>query len=153
VGELLLKLGRHNLRPNHLHMMIDAPGFRKLTTALFPEGDAILSSDAVFGVKKSLVVVSKNGAVPPLGCPSSPFSIYLMRVDTLGRNLSTWMTRRRRVSVDSRKGPSSSCSSMTSSFSLRRNLRWAAPSWRYMRGCIDDGARRTSNRSSLLQLY
>jgi len=56
VGELLLTLGRHNLRPSHLHMMIDAPGFHKLTTALFPEGDAILASDAVFGVKKSLVV-------------------------------------------------------------------------------------------------
>jgi len=59
VGELLLTLGRHNLRPSHLHMMIDAPGFHKLTTALYPEGDAILASDAVFGVKKSLVVVSK----------------------------------------------------------------------------------------------
>ena len=59
MGELLLTLGRHNLRPSHLHMMIDAPGFHKLTTALYPEGDAILASDAVFGVKKSLVVVSK----------------------------------------------------------------------------------------------
>jgi hypothetical protein len=38
--------------------MIDAPGFRKLTTALYPEGDAYLSSDVVFGVRKSLVVVS-----------------------------------------------------------------------------------------------
>jgi hypothetical protein len=37
--------------------MIQAPGFQKLTTALFPENDEILSSDAVFGVKKSLVVV------------------------------------------------------------------------------------------------
>ena len=69
MGELLLTLGRHNLRPSHLHMMIDAPGFHKLTTALFPEGDAILASDAVFGVKKSLVVVSKVVAkiVVPLG--------------------------------------------------------------------------------------
>jgi Dioxygenase len=41
-------------------MMIVAPGFRKLTTALYPEGDIYLSSDVVFGVKKSLVVVS-NG--------------------------------------------------------------------------------------------
>ncbi|KAI9510325.1 aromatic compound dioxygenase [Russula earlei] len=56
VGELLLTLGRHNIRPNHLHVMIDAPGFRKLTTSLYPEGDAFLSSDAVFGVKRSLVV-------------------------------------------------------------------------------------------------
>ena len=37
--------------------MIEAPGFRKLTTALYPEGDPYLASDAVFGVKKSLVVV------------------------------------------------------------------------------------------------
>jgi protocatechuate 3,4-dioxygenase beta subunit len=67
VGELLLKLGRHNLRPNHLHMMIKAPGFHKLTTALYPEGDPILSSDAVFGVKKSLVVVSKAVSLSSLG--------------------------------------------------------------------------------------
>lgn len=56
VGDLLLALKRHNIRPNHLHMMIDAPGFRKLTTALYPEGDVYLPSDPVFGVKKSLVV-------------------------------------------------------------------------------------------------
>ena len=78
MGELLLKLGRHNLRPNHLHMMIDAPGYRKLTTALYPEGDAILSSDAVFGVKKSLVVVSET--VASLSYP--PRVVYLMRVHT-----------------------------------------------------------------------
>lgn len=41
-------------------MMIDAPGFRKLTTALYPEGDVNLPSDPVFGVKKSLVVVSRT---------------------------------------------------------------------------------------------
>jgi protocatechuate 3,4-dioxygenase beta subunit len=58
VAELLLALGRHNVRPSHLHMMITTPGFRKLTTALYPEGDIYLSSDVVFGVKKSLVVVS-----------------------------------------------------------------------------------------------
>ena len=41
-------------------MMISAPGSRKLTTALFPEGDIYLASDPVFGVKKSLVVVSRT---------------------------------------------------------------------------------------------
>jgi len=56
VGELLTKVGRHNMRPNHLHMVVEAPGYNKLTTALYPEGDKWLSSDAVFGVKKSLVV-------------------------------------------------------------------------------------------------
>ncbi len=55
---MLLALGWHNIRPNHLHVKIDAPGFRNLTTQLFPEGDPYLSSDPIFGVKKSLVVVS-----------------------------------------------------------------------------------------------
>jgi hypothetical protein len=41
-------------------MMIKAGGFRKLTTSLYPEGDIFLSSDVVFGVKKSLVVVSDD---------------------------------------------------------------------------------------------
>jgi len=56
VGALLTKLGRHNMRPNHLHLMVEAPGYNKLTTALFAEGDPYLASDSVFGVKKSLVV-------------------------------------------------------------------------------------------------
>lgn len=45
------------MRPNHLHMMFEKEGYNKLTTALYPEGDELLESDAVFGVKKSLVVV------------------------------------------------------------------------------------------------
>jgi hypothetical protein len=39
-------------------MMFSAPGYKTLTTALYPEGDTYLDSDAVFGVKRSLVVVS-----------------------------------------------------------------------------------------------
>ena len=57
VGELLISQGRHNMRPSHLHMMVVAPGYHKLITALYPEGCDYLTSDAVFGVKKSLVVV------------------------------------------------------------------------------------------------
>ncbi|KAH7912165.1 Intradiol ring-cleavage dioxygenase [Hygrophoropsis aurantiaca] len=60
VGEFLRAMGRHNMRPNHLHMMVEAPGFNKLTTAFYPEGDKWLSSDCVFGVKKSLVVSLKE---------------------------------------------------------------------------------------------
>jgi catechol 1,2-dioxygenase len=36
--------------------MISAPGYRTLVTHLFFEGDEFLESDAVFGVKPSLVV-------------------------------------------------------------------------------------------------
>lgn len=45
------------MRPNHLHVSVEAPGYGKLITALYPRGDKWLSSDAVFGVKSSLVVV------------------------------------------------------------------------------------------------
>src|SRR6476661_2907670 len=55
-GELLAALGRHPFRPAHVHFMISAPGYRTLVTHLFFEGDQYLESDAVFGVKHSLVV-------------------------------------------------------------------------------------------------
>jgi protocatechuate 3,4-dioxygenase beta subunit len=55
VGELLLATGRHPMRPAHIHFMIDAPGYERLVTHIFVEGDAYLESDAVFGVKDSLV--------------------------------------------------------------------------------------------------
>ena len=49
-------MGRHPFRPAHIHFMISAPGYRTLVTHLFFEGDKFLESDAVFGVKSSLVV-------------------------------------------------------------------------------------------------
>jgi hydroxyquinol 1,2-dioxygenase len=35
--------------------MIDAPGHERLTTHVFAAGDAHLASDAVFGVKETLI--------------------------------------------------------------------------------------------------
>jgi protocatechuate 3,4-dioxygenase beta subunit len=46
---------RHTFRPAHLHFKIAAPGYRPLTTAIFVKGDQYLETDAVFGVKASLV--------------------------------------------------------------------------------------------------
>ncbi len=56
VGQMLVACGRHPMRPGHLHFIIEAPGFDKLTTHLFTKGDKYLDSDAVFGVKDSLIV-------------------------------------------------------------------------------------------------
>lgn len=56
VGRLLLALGRHPMRPAHIHFIIGAPGFEPVTTHMFVAGDEYLDSDAVFGVKTSLVV-------------------------------------------------------------------------------------------------
>jgi catechol 1,2-dioxygenase len=56
VGRMLLALGRHPMRPAHIHLILGAPGFEPVTTHMFIEGDEYLDSDAVFGVKDSLVV-------------------------------------------------------------------------------------------------
>jgi len=55
VGQMLVAQKRHPWRPAHLHFMIDAPGFIKLTTHVFVAGGPYLDSDAVFGVKDSLI--------------------------------------------------------------------------------------------------
>ena len=55
VGELLGQLGRHPYRPAHMHFIITAPGYQRLVTHTFADGDEYLASDAVFGVKESLV--------------------------------------------------------------------------------------------------
>ncbi|MGY2372999.1 intradiol ring-cleavage dioxygenase [Pseudomonas sp. SDO524_S393] len=56
VGRMLHAANRHIWRPGHVHFMLEAPGYRKLVTHLFTEGDPYLASDAVFGVKASLQV-------------------------------------------------------------------------------------------------
>jgi protocatechuate 3,4-dioxygenase beta subunit len=56
VGAMLKVLDRHPNRPGHIHFMIDALGYDKLTTALYPRGDPYENSDPVFGVKEALIV-------------------------------------------------------------------------------------------------
>ena len=55
VGDMLKATKRHPWRPAHLHFMIKAPGYETLITHVFRNGDPYLDSDAVFGVRQSLV--------------------------------------------------------------------------------------------------
>ncbi len=55
VGKMLEALGRHPYRPAHLHYIIEADGFESLTTHIFDPDDQYIDSDAVFGVKESLM--------------------------------------------------------------------------------------------------
>lgn len=55
VGDLLKAAGRHPWRPAHLHFMVKAQGYETLITHVFRNGDPYLDSDAVFGVRQSLV--------------------------------------------------------------------------------------------------
>ena len=56
VGKLLQMLQRHPFRPAHMHFMFEKPGYDRLITALYIRGDPYETSDAVFGVKESLLV-------------------------------------------------------------------------------------------------
>jgi hydroxyquinol 1,2-dioxygenase len=55
VGQMLEAVGRSPMRASHLHFMVSQPGFRTLVTHIFANGDELLSTDTVFGVKPSLV--------------------------------------------------------------------------------------------------
>jgi protocatechuate 3,4-dioxygenase beta subunit len=55
VGALLKAQGRGWMRPGHTHMWIKADGFKDLITHVFDEQSEYLTTDAVFGVRPSLV--------------------------------------------------------------------------------------------------
>jgi len=71
VGQMLLNMGRHPYRPAHIHTIVSASGYEPVTTHVFAEGDRYLDSDAVFGVKDSLVVdfVRHEPGIAPDGTP------------------------------------------------------------------------------------
>ncbi len=75
VGNMLNGMGRHPYRPAHIHAIVSAPGFEPVTTHVFVKGDPYLQSDAVFGVKNSLLAefVKREGNAPDGTKTSEPF--------------------------------------------------------------------------------
>lgn len=82
VGALLQATRRHPWRPAHLHFRIEAPGHETLVTHVFREDDQWLDSDAVFGVRQSLIApwircddgtyaLHYDFVLNPLGAPST----------------------------------------------------------------------------------
>jgi catechol 1,2-dioxygenase len=60
VGKMLDRLGRHPFRPAHLHYILEADGFETLITHIFDPEDPYINSDAVFGVKQSLLATFEH---------------------------------------------------------------------------------------------
>ena len=56
-GALLAAMDRHAWRPAHLHIKVQHPGYRPLTTQLFLENDPWLESDVVVGAVKDALIV------------------------------------------------------------------------------------------------
>ena len=86
VGELLEATARSPWRASHLHFMVTAPGFRRLVTHIFVEGDPQLADDSVFGVKDSLIKtfhsrradeIAPDGHAPGRAWKSVRFDIVL----------------------------------------------------------------------------
>ena len=77
VGDLLAAAGRGPMRPAHIHFRVEAPGYETLTTHVFADGDPYLDSDAVFGVKGSLIapfVAHEPGVAPDGTTLAEPFA-------------------------------------------------------------------------------
>jgi protocatechuate 3,4-dioxygenase beta subunit len=81
VGELVRQQNRHGFRPAHIHIMVAAPGYRELVTALYFADDEHVDSDTVFGVSKSLVVSPRTDLpdAPVPGTPSIRYDFTLSR--------------------------------------------------------------------------
>lgn len=60
VGNLLRAGERHAWRSKHLHYIIGAPDMRSIVTEVFFDGDEYIESDAVFGVRNSLISKAKR---------------------------------------------------------------------------------------------
>ncbi len=84
VGELLHEAKRSPMRPAHVHFMIKVPGYETLITHVFKDGDQYLDSDAVFGVRSSLITSFQRhepGLAPDGKKMDVPF--YTMNYDFL----------------------------------------------------------------------
>jgi hydroxyquinol 1,2-dioxygenase len=82
VGDMLKAANRSPMRPAHIHFMVSAPGYETVTTHVFAAGDGYLDSDAVFGVKESLIadfVRHEAGTAPDGTQVNAPF--YSVRYD------------------------------------------------------------------------
>jgi catechol 1,2-dioxygenase len=87
-GELLRAMGRHPMRPAHVHYRVEAPGHRPVTTHVFVAGDEYLGSDAAFAVKEELVVEPVRdddpGHADAFGVPT-PFADFVFDVKLIKR--------------------------------------------------------------------
>lgn len=76
VGDMLKAANRSPMRPAHEHFMISADGRETLITHVFDRKDKYLESDAVFGVKESLITTFERhepGEAPDGRAMDAPF--------------------------------------------------------------------------------
>ena len=78
VGELTRATTGNHMRPAHMHAIVSAPGYQKVITHVFVEGDPYLDGDAVFAVKNSLISKYKKmseAEAKKVGLPAGSFKL------------------------------------------------------------------------------
>jgi protocatechuate 3,4-dioxygenase beta subunit len=76
VGDIYRATGRHNYRAAHVHVILSARGYEPVTTHIFDAANEHLGSDAVFGVRDSLI-----SEFQPAGPDDPPDVRYVVDVD------------------------------------------------------------------------
>ena len=74
VGDFMRATGRHPMRAAHIHFVVNAAGHYPVQTHVFDSESDYLDSDAVFGVRDSLILEFKEGSNGEL---STTFDITL----------------------------------------------------------------------------
>jgi hydroxyquinol 1,2-dioxygenase len=54
-GALLGAQKRHNMRPAHLHFLIEKPGYKTIASQVYDPEDPNLETDSQFGVTRALI--------------------------------------------------------------------------------------------------
>ncbi|WP_207484430.1 dioxygenase family protein [Arenibaculum pallidiluteum] len=76
VGDLIRQTSISEYRPAHIHFLVEAPGYERVITHLFREGDEYLDTDVVFGVRRELITQFRrmpDGPTPTGEVSSTPF--------------------------------------------------------------------------------
>ncbi len=55
-GDMMRRLGRHGMRPGHIHLKLSAPGMRPMTTMLYFRGDPWIDDDSIFSVREDVTL-------------------------------------------------------------------------------------------------
>ena len=78
VGDLLRAQGRHNMRPAHIHFLINKPGYKTQFSQVYSNDDPNLETDAQFGVTAALVgyYVKHDTATEPAPDPAMTGTWY-----------------------------------------------------------------------------
>lgn len=88
VGAMVQMQRRHGMRPAHIHLLISAPEYRELVTALYLSTSKFLATDVVFGSSsEDLVanVVENDPNCPIKGMPSVHHDFKLSRMSDADR--------------------------------------------------------------------